>query len=74
VTNHSDDEFRAKAKDCGATDYVVKPFIFAEITLKALTIALRGRLVKAKKAAAQTQANAASDAVAEDPATASVSD
>ncbi|HWF20351.1 MAG TPA: response regulator, partial [Verrucomicrobiae bacterium] len=44
VTTLSDDEFRVRASQCGGADYVVKPFIFMEINLKALTIALRGRL------------------------------
>lgn len=44
VTSLSDEEFRARAAMCGGSDFVVKPFIFMEINLKALTIALRGRL------------------------------
>ena len=46
VTAHSDDSFRARAAECGASDYVVKPFNFIEITVKALTYVLRGRLNK----------------------------
>jgi DNA-binding response OmpR family regulator len=48
VTNHSDDEFRSRADKCGAKDFIVKPFDFVEIPVKALTYALRGRLEKSK--------------------------
>ena len=50
VTSHSDQEFRAHAVSSGGYDFVVKPFVFAEIGLKALTIALRSRIEKEKKA------------------------
>ncbi len=46
VTALSDEEFRAHSIRCGGSDYVVKPFVFMEITVKALTFALRGRLEK----------------------------
>jgi CheY-like chemotaxis protein len=46
VTSHSDQEFRARAVTCGGYDFVAKPFVFAEIGLKALTIALRSRMQK----------------------------
>jgi CheY-like chemotaxis protein len=46
VTSHSDPEFRSRAVTCGGHDYVVKPFVFIEIGLKALTIALRSRIQK----------------------------
>jgi CheY-like chemotaxis protein len=49
VTTLTDPEFRGRAAQSGGTDYVVKPFIFTEITLKALTHALRGRLEKSRK-------------------------
>jgi DNA-binding response OmpR family regulator len=49
VTALSDGEFRARAAECGGSDFVVKPFVFMEITVKALTFALRGRLEKLKK-------------------------
>jgi DNA-binding response OmpR family regulator len=55
VTSHSDEQFRAQSARCGGTDYVVKPFAFAEITVKALTFALRGRLEKLKKTPAPDQ-------------------
>ncbi|MGA2656253.1 MAG: response regulator [Verrucomicrobiota bacterium] len=48
VTSHSDEEFRAQSERCGARDFVVKPFVFMEIPVKALTYALRGRLEKLK--------------------------
>ena len=50
VTALSDQEFRAQAAACGGSDFVVKPFVFMEITVKALTFALRGRLEKLKTA------------------------
>ena len=48
VTSYSDEPFRTQAVNCGGNDFVVKPFAFAEITVKALTFALRGRLSKLK--------------------------
>jgi PleD family two-component response regulator len=56
VTGRSDDEFRTRAFECGGTDYVAKPFIFSEINLKALTLALRSRLVKDQNANASETA------------------
>jgi PleD family two-component response regulator len=50
VTSYSDEKFRAQAAQSGGCDYVVKPFVFIEITVKALTFALRGRLEKSKMA------------------------
>jgi CheY-like chemotaxis protein len=50
VTSHSDEAFRSQAARCGGSDYVVKPFVFMEITVKALTFALRGRLPKPARA------------------------
>ena len=50
VTSHSNDQFRAESARCGGSDFVVKPFAFSEITVKALTFALRGRLEKIKSA------------------------
>jgi PleD family two-component response regulator len=50
VTALSDQEFRAQAAACGGSDFVVKPFVFMEITVKALTFALRGRLEKLRTA------------------------
>ncbi len=53
VTSHSDQDFRTRATECGGTDFIVKPFIFAEISLKALTVTLRNRLEKDKTSAAK---------------------
>jgi CheY-like chemotaxis protein len=58
VTSHSDEEFRARASECGGADFIVKPFIFAEISLKALTVTLRNRLEKNKIAATKAPAPA----------------
>jgi DNA-binding response OmpR family regulator len=46
VTSHSDEEFRAQSNRCGAKDFVVKPFVFMEMPVKALTYVLRVRLEK----------------------------
>jgi DNA-binding response OmpR family regulator len=50
VTSHSDEEFRAQSDRCGAKDFVVKPFVFMEIPVKALTYVLRARLQKLEMA------------------------
>lgn len=46
VTCQSDFEARAKSTLCGGTDLIGKPFLSFEITVKALTLALQGRLSK----------------------------
>ncbi|MDB6067291.1 MAG: signaling protein [Pedosphaera sp.] len=46
VTSHSDNKSREQSAAAGGSDFVIKPFIFAEITVKALVFALRGRLEK----------------------------
>jgi CheY-like chemotaxis protein len=53
VTSHTDFKSRAQSARCGGSDFVVKPFLFVEITVKALTFALRNRLQKAGKEASQ---------------------
>ena len=40
VTTHSDLITRAKSKLSGGNDYVVKPFLFSELAVKALLYAL----------------------------------
>jgi len=44
VTSLDDFDARAKASRNGGSDLMVKPFLNSEITVKALTFALRGRL------------------------------
>jgi CheY-like chemotaxis protein len=44
LTGVADFDARAKANQNGGNDFMRKPFITAEITVKALTFALRGRL------------------------------
>jgi len=44
VTGHDDFETRAKAAGNGGSELIGKPFLTPEITVKALTLALRGRL------------------------------
>lgn len=53
VTGHSDSKMRARARECGGSDFVEKPFLTAEITLKALTFALRGRMERLEGKRAQ---------------------
>jgi CheY-like chemotaxis protein len=48
VTSHSDFESRAKSTSSGGRDLIAKPFLSAEITLKALTLVFRGRLEREK--------------------------
>jgi CheY-like chemotaxis protein len=48
VTGHSDFDTRAKMSRNGGNDLLGKPFLISEITVKALTFALRGRLQQFK--------------------------
>jgi FixJ family two-component response regulator len=48
VTGHGDFDARAKMSRNGGNDLVGKPFLTSEITVKALTFALRGRLQQIK--------------------------
>jgi CheY-like chemotaxis protein len=48
VTGHSDFKARTQAALSGGGDLIGKPFLTAEVTVKALTFALRGRLQKRK--------------------------
>jgi CheY-like chemotaxis protein len=48
VTGHSDLQTRAQMSRNGGNDLMAKPFLTSEITLKALTFALRGRLEQLK--------------------------
>jgi CheY-like chemotaxis protein len=50
VTSYSDFKARSQATVSGGSDFMAKPFLTAEITVKALTYALRGRLQKLKMA------------------------
>jgi PleD family two-component response regulator len=52
VTCHSDFDARAKSTLCGGNDLIGKPFLTYEITVKALTFALRGRLQNRDQTAA----------------------
>src|SRR5205807_2236522 len=49
VTSHSDFDSRAKSISSGGRDLIAKPFLSSEITLKALTLLLRGRLQHQKE-------------------------
>jgi PleD family two-component response regulator len=44
VTSHDDPQLTSRASACGGSDFVTKPFLRAEITVKALVYALRHRL------------------------------
>ena len=46
VTGQSDFNARTEMSRCGGSDFVGKPFLKSEITVKALTFALRGRIEK----------------------------
>ena len=46
VTSHDDFNARTQMSLSGGSDFVVKPLLTSEITVKALTFALRGRLQK----------------------------
>jgi CheY-like chemotaxis protein len=48
VTSQNDFETRAKSHLCGGNDFMTKPFLTFEITLKALAFTLRGRLEQRK--------------------------
>lgn len=50
VTSNAGDKWRDEAAKAGGNDYVVKPFPFIEITVKALTFVLKSRLEKLKAA------------------------
>ena len=52
VTSLSDFKNRAKSSLSGGNDLIAKPFMFIELTLKALTFVLRNRLNKAATEAA----------------------
>lgn len=56
VTGHSDFESRAKSISSGGRDLIAKPFLSSEITLKAITLLLRGRLDRQKAAREQMAA------------------
>jgi CheY-like chemotaxis protein len=51
VTSLTDFKSRAKSSLSGGTDLIAKPFMFIELTVKALTHVLRGRVAQRQKAA-----------------------
>ena len=51
VTSLTDFKSRAKSSLSGGNDLIAKPFMFIELTVKALTHVLRGRVKQRKKAA-----------------------
>lgn len=55
VTGHSDLRARSQSAVSGGSDLIGKPFLTAEITVKALAIALRGRLQQRKRSQALMQ-------------------
>jgi len=48
VTSLTDFKSRARSSLSGGNDLIAKPFMFIELSVKALTYVLRGRLMKAK--------------------------
>jgi len=55
VTSHDDPALREQARICGGDDFITKPFLCSELTLRALTFAVRGRLQHADQAGKGTQ-------------------
>jgi len=51
VTSLTDFKSRAKSSLSGGTDLIAKPFMFIELSVKALTHVLRGRMAKKRQAA-----------------------
>jgi len=51
VTSLTDFKSRAKSSLSGGSDLIAKPFMFIELTVKALTHVLRNRLIQHRKAA-----------------------
>ena len=51
VTSLTDFKSRAKSSLSGGTDLIAKPFMFIELSVKALTHVLRGRMAQRKQAA-----------------------
>lgn len=52
VTSLTDFKSRAKSTLSGGNDFIAKPFMFIELSVKALTYVLRSRLANAQRAAA----------------------
>jgi len=50
VTATADFQVRAQSMLCGASDLIAKPFMFIELTVKALTFALKHRIENQKQA------------------------
>ena len=46
VTSLTDFKSRAKSSLSGGADLIAKPFMFIELTVKALTYVLRGQLIR----------------------------
>jgi DNA-binding response OmpR family regulator len=44
VTSRDDFEARKESTRCGGSDLIVKPFLFPEVSVKALTLTLRNRI------------------------------
>jgi CheY-like chemotaxis protein len=63
VTSHSDFDSREKSISSGGRDLIAKPFLSAEITLKALTLLMRARLER-EKAGLESSAKETSQGVA----------
>jgi CheY-like chemotaxis protein len=62
VTMHADAETRRACGQCGGSDFISKPFLCSELTLKALTFTLRGRLQKLEPVEGKAAATEAKDA------------
>jgi CheY-like chemotaxis protein len=49
VTSHNDFRVRAQSTLSGGSDFIAKPFMFIELTVKALAFVLRGRIQRLKQ-------------------------
>jgi CheY-like chemotaxis protein len=67
VTSHSDFNSRAKSTLVGGQDLIAKPYLSFEITVKALTLALRGRLQNDMNKTRPTSGGASSGGALERP-------
>jgi len=61
VTGTADFQARAQSTLRGATDLIAKPFLFIELTVKALTFALKSRVEQPRRAPASAKFSRAAD-------------
>jgi CheY-like chemotaxis protein len=54
VTSHNAEILRDKIKVCGSNDFLTKPYLSSELNLRALALALRGRMQGARQPVFET--------------------